>query len=70
LREAVSRPEEVALVFLDAMGYRRWPEAARDWMLATPQRVRQLHHGGPTNRQQRLIGALTALTGQVDYRDN
>ncbi len=31
-----------------------------------------MHTAGPTNRPQRLIGALNALTGQVDwdYLDN
>jgi hypothetical protein len=70
LREAVRLPEEVALVFLDEMGYMRWPETARDWMLAAPHPARQLYHAGPTKRQQRIIGALNALTGQVDYLDN
>ena len=32
--------------------------------------ARQVHKAGPTNRQQRLIGALNALTGQVEYLDN
>jgi hypothetical protein len=70
LREAVRLPEEVVLVFLDEMGYLRWPETERDWMLAAPHPARRLHHAGPTNRQQRIIGALNALTGQVDYLDN
>jgi hypothetical protein len=70
LREAVRQPAEVVLVFLDEMGYLRWPEAERDWMPAAPHPARQLHHAGPTNRQQRIIGALNALTGQVDYLDN
>jgi len=61
----------VVLLFLDEMGSSRWPEGAADWMLAAPGgAARQVHKAGPTNRQQRLIGALNALTGQVDYRDN
>jgi hypothetical protein len=70
VREAVRLPEEVVLVFLDAMGYVRWPEAARDWMLAAPQLARQLQSAGPTHRQQRISGALNALTGRVDELDN
>src|SRR5262249_13761070 len=70
LREAVRLREEVVLVFLDEMGYLRWPETARDWMPAAPHPARQLNNAGPTNRQQRIIGALNALTGQVDYLDN
>jgi hypothetical protein len=63
VREAARRPEEVVLVFLDEMGYRRWPQTAHDWMLAAPHPAPQLHHAGPPNRQQRIIGALNALTG-------
>lgn len=71
LREAVRWPEEVVVLFLDEMGYYRWPEVAPDWMLAAPGVVPyQVHKAGPTNRQQRLIGALNARTGQVDYLDN
>jgi transposase len=66
LREAVRWPAQVALVFLDEMGYYRWPAAARDWMPAAPSTAAGVHKAGPTNRQQRLIGALNALTGQVD----
>ena len=71
LREAARWPREVVLVFLDEMGYYRWPEGACDWMLAAPGvAASQVHKAGPTNRQQRLIGALNARTGQVDYLDN
>jgi transposase len=70
LREAAREPEAVALVFLDEMGYYRWPAAARDWMRAAPDAPTLARRAGPTNRQQRLIGALNALTGRVDYRDN
>jgi len=70
LREAARQPEEVVVVFLDEMGYTRWPEPAPDWMLAAPHPPRQVHKAGPTNRQQRIIGALNALSGQVDYLDN
>jgi hypothetical protein len=71
LRAAVRWPQEVVVLFLDEMGYYRWPEGAADWMLAAPGvAARQVHKAGPTNRQQRLIGAPSALTGQVDYLDN
>jgi hypothetical protein len=39
-------------------------------MPAAPSAAYRVHKAGPTKRQQRLIGALTALTGQVDYLDN
>jgi transposase len=71
VREAVRRPAEVVLLFLDEMGYYRWPARACDWMLAGPGvAASPLHKAGPTNRQQRLIGALNALTGQVEYLHN
>lgn len=71
LRAAVRSPQEVVLLFLDEMGYYRWPASAPDWQLAAPGvATRALHKAGPTNRQQRLIGALNALTGQLDYLDN
>jgi transposase len=70
LREAVRAPQAVALVFVDEMGYYRWPDAAPDWMLAAPIAPTRAWRAGPTNRQQRLIGALNALTGRVDFRDN
>jgi transposase len=70
LREAVRAPQVVELVFVDEMGSYRWPDAAPDWMLAAPAAPTLARRAGPTNRQQRLIGALNALTGRVDYRDN
>jgi hypothetical protein len=71
LREAAHGPGEVVLLFLDEMGYYRWPECAPAWLLAAPGvSPRHLHKAGSTNRQQRLIGALNALTGRVDYLDN
>src|SRR5260370_698857 len=66
LREAARAPEAVALVFVDEMGSSRWPEAAPDWRLTDPDAPTPARRAGPTNRQQRLIAALNALTGQVD----
>jgi DDE superfamily endonuclease len=71
LRETARRPGEVVLLFLDEMGYYRWPDVAPEWQLVLPgATARQVHKAGPTNRQQRVIGALNAVTGQVDYLDN
>jgi hypothetical protein len=70
VREAVRWPQEVVVLFLDEMGSYRWPEVAPDWQVVAPGAARQVHKAGPTNRQQRLSGALNALTGQVDYLDN
>ncbi len=70
LREAAREPEAVALVFVDEMGDYRWPDAAPDWMRAAADAPTLARRAGPTNRQQRRIGALNALTGRVDYRDH
>jgi transposase len=69
LREAATQPDEVVLVFLDEMGYYRWPDAARTWGLAAPAAPPTAQAAGPNNQQWRIIGALNALTGQVDYLD-
>ena len=36
MNEAATAPGRVALVFLDEMGYARWPEPARDWTGRAP----------------------------------
>ena len=36
LNEATTMPDRVALVFLDEMGYTRWPEPGPDWAAAPP----------------------------------
>jgi hypothetical protein len=70
LREAVRWPAEVGRLFLDEMGDSRWPPGACDWRLAGPGSAASSRpKAGPTHRQQRLIGALNALTGQVDSLD-
>lgn len=70
LREAARAPDEVALVFLDEMGYYRWPDPAPMWMAKAPAAELETDRDGPNNKQWRVIGALNALTGRVDYRDN
>jgi transposase len=63
LREAARQPDQVVVLFLDEFGYYRWPTGSRNWGPSTAQRE-------GNNQQWRTIGALNALTGQVDYRDN
>jgi len=36
LREAAVAPHEVVALFLDEMGYTRWPEPAPDWGPSAP----------------------------------
>jgi hypothetical protein len=69
LRTATLSPEEVVFLFLDEMGYHRWPEPASIWTPAAPDPPPVAQRGETNNRQWRLIGALNALTGRVDYLD-
>ena len=39
LREAAKIPEEVVVLFLDEMGYFRWPDAAPDWAEVAPAKA-------------------------------
>jgi hypothetical protein len=70
LGEAAAAPDRVVLLFLDEMGYSRWPEPACDWTARAPGPRPVTDRAGSPNRLWRLIGALNALTGQVHYRDN
>ena len=69
LRDAAAHPDEVVLVFLDEMGYYRWPAEGRTWGQAAPAPAPLADREGPNNKQWRLIGALNALSGRVDYLD-
>jgi transposase len=69
LNEAAREPDRIALVFLDEMGYTRWPEPGPDWTgrrRAAPPMADRAR--GP-NRLWRVIGALNAVTGRVDFLD-
>jgi transposase len=65
LWEARRSPDTVVAVFLDQMGFARWPDPARDWAAATP--VADRH--GSKQGLWRTMGALNAWTGQVTYVD-
>jgi len=69
LRRAAQDRERVALVFLDEMGYSRWPEPSATWMPRAPAAVLETQRGKTSQQQWRVIGALNALTGRVDYRE-
>jgi DDE superfamily endonuclease len=69
LREAAAHPDQVVLVFLDEMGYYRWPAEGRTWGAAAPEPAPMAERAGPNNKQWRVIGALNALSGRVDYLD-
>jgi hypothetical protein len=65
LWEARRYPDRVVALFLDQMGFARWPDPAPDWAGAAP--VADRH--GSKQGLWRTMGALNALTGQVTYVD-
>ena len=69
LRRSARNPDTTALVFLDEMGYYRWPTPTMVWTPAAPTPVPQAERQGTKQQQWRVIGALNALSGQVDYLD-
>jgi transposase len=69
LHDAAAMPDRVVLVFLDEMGYARWPEPACDWTGRAPAAPPLADRAESPNRLWRIIGALNALTGRVDFLD-
>lgn len=70
LREATAAPGEVVVLFWDEMGFFRWPEPATDWGPTAPLPPPVAQRSATNNQQWRILGALNALTGQVNYLDN
>lgn len=70
LGEAAAAPQEVVVLFLDEMGYTRWPEPGPDWAPAAPASPPVADRAGAPNRLWRLVGSLDAVTGRVEYLDN
>ena len=70
LRKAAAAPDTVVALFLDEMGYTRWPDPAPDWRPVAPAPRPLAERAGSKQQLWRVIGALNALTGQVDARDN
>ena len=70
LAEAAHTPERVVAVFLDEMGYTRWPAPGPEWGPAPPAARPCTAHAGANNRQWRLVGAVNACTGRTHYRAN
>jgi hypothetical protein len=69
LRHMGQCPDTIVVVFIDEMGYYRWPTPAPDWMSAAPDPARATEPA-ENNKQWRVIGALNAWSGQVNYLDN
>ena len=70
MSDAAAAPGRVVLVFLDEMGYARWPDPACDWTSRAPDAPPLADRAGSPNRLWRIIGALNALTGRVDFLDD
>jgi len=70
LSDATARPGRVELVFLDEMGYARWPEPACDWTGQAPAAPPLADRFVSPNRLWRIIGALNALSGRVNFLDD
>jgi transposase len=66
LWEARRYPGSVVAVFLDQMGFTRWPDPGPDWGSEPPVADRR----GAKQGLWRLMGALNPFTGQVHYLDN
>lgn len=69
LRRAYAH-SDVAVLFLDEMGYTRWPNPAAAWTDAPPSPRPQADRGRANNGLWRVIGAMNACTGRVHYLDN
>jgi transposase len=68
--DAAMAPGRIALVFLDEMGYTRWPDPACDWTGQAPGPPPLADRADSPNRLWRIIGAMNALTGRVDFLDD
>ncbi len=69
LRAAAAEPERVVVLFLDEMGFTRWPEPAVTWAEEGTYALSIAERTGTNNQQWRIIGGLNAWTGQVNYLD-
>ena len=70
LRHTRREPRKVRCVFLDEMGFARWPQPAPDWAEQPPAAAPLADRRGAGPGLWRLIAALDAWTGRVTYLDN
>jgi transposase len=66
LAEAAARPEEVVVVFLDEMGFMRWPQPASTFTPGPPNPPPRTQPAG-REAKSRIGGMLDPLTGRVLY---
>ena len=52
------------------MGYARWPEPACGWTGRAPASPPLADRAESPNRLWRIIGAMNALTGRVDFLES
>ena len=70
LQEVTMHPDTLEAVFVDQMGYGRWPEARADWSQDPPAPRRVAQRFASNERKWGVMGAVNARTGQVQVRDN
>jgi transposase len=69
LAEVAAAPDEVVLVFLDEMGYMRWPQGGRTFAHEAPAPTPRTSPSG-REAKHRVAGLLDAWTGRVLFIDN
>ena len=69
LRAAARDPRRTIVLFLDEMGFCRWPEPAPDWSAAAPAAPPLADRRCSPNGLWRLVGALDACSGRVLHAD-
>jgi transposase len=69
LAEAARAPAQVVALFMDQMGYTRWPEPGPAWARAAPAARPRTDRGQSKQRQWRLVGTLDAVMGRAQYLD-
>ncbi|HYI25240.1 MAG TPA: hypothetical protein VD767_07510 [Thermomicrobiales bacterium] len=65
----LQRSGQVEVLFLDEMGFTRWPEPGRDWGPVAPAPGPRAERQQAPNRLWRIAGARNAQTGQVTPLD-
>ncbi|WP_201372825.1 IS630 family transposase [Ktedonobacter robiniae] len=70
LEQVARAPSRFVALFVDEMGFFRWPDPAPDWGARAPAPPPVADRKRSPQRQWRIIGALDALTGRVTTLDN
>lgn len=63
LQKMAAHPDKYVVLFLDEMTYRRWPTVGPTWSSTSDKTPKNEKEGN--NQQQRLVGVLNPMTGQV-----